>query len=195
MGSSSTCASSPTCGSTSVPARLRSAPARSLLDVYARLAAAGATIPAGSCPTVGIGGHALGGGMGLAGRAFGLASDHIVGATIATVDGHLLKADPDLLWALRGGGGGNFGVVTELVMRLHSMPRSAAHFSVSWPWSSANEAIAAWQAWAPHATDKVTSILHVNGRPSISANGQYLRSRGGAARAAQHAPGGAGRAV
>jgi hypothetical protein len=54
------------------------------------------------------------------------------------------------------------------------MPRTAAHFNVWWPWSSANEAIAAWQSWAPHTTDKVTSILHVNGSRSISASGQYL---------------------
>jgi FAD/FMN-containing dehydrogenase len=145
-----------------------------LIDVYSKLAAAGATIPAGSCPSVGIGGHALGGGMGLAGRAFGLASDQIVGATIATADGRLRKAGHDLLWALRGGGGGNFGVVTELVVRLHAMPSTAAHFRVSWPWSSADEAIAAWQAWAPHSIDELTSILHLESGRSIYANGQYL---------------------
>ncbi len=147
-----------------------------LIDVYAKLATAGSTIPAGSCPSVGIGGHALGGGMGLAGRAFGLACDNIVGATIVTADGQLTTADSDLLWALRGGGGGNFGIVTEFVMRLHPTPASAAHFNVSWPWSSASEAIAAWQAFAPHATDKLTSILHVESGGTIFANGQYLGS-------------------
>jgi hypothetical protein len=149
-----------------------------LIDVYSELAAAGGTIPAGSCPSVGIGGHALGGGMGLAGRAFGLACDNIVGATIATSDGQLVTADPDLLWALRGGGGGNFGIVTEFVMRLHPMPASAAYFNVSWPWSSASEAISAWQSFAPHSTDKLTSILHIETGGSIFANGQYLGPSG-----------------
>lgn len=156
-----------------------------LIDVYTTLAAHGMTIPAGSCPSVGIGGHALGGGMGLAGRAFGLACDHIVGATIVTADGrtrHVDKhSDPDLLWALRGGGGGNFGVVTQLKMRTQRMPSSASYFFVSWPWSSASEAIAAWIGWAPHASSNLTSILHLNAggsTPSVEVSGQYIGRAG-----------------
>ncbi len=151
-----------------------------LIDVYTTLAAHGATIPAGSCPSVGIGGHALGGGMGLAGRNYGLACDHIVGARIVTADGRVhdidQQSDPDLLWALRGGGGGNFGVVTRLTMKLQKMPSSAAYFFVDWPWSSAAAAIEAWQSWAPHSTGKLTSILHVNSGPSITMDGQYFGS-------------------
>jgi hypothetical protein len=58
------------------------------------------------------------------------------------------------------------------------MPAQAAFFNVVWPWSSAEEAVAAWQSWGPHATDDVTSILHLNSGspPSISANGQYFGS-------------------
>jgi FAD/FMN-containing dehydrogenase len=152
-----------------------------LIDVYSALAAHGATIPAGSCPSVGIGGHALGGGMGLAGRAFGLACDHIVGARIVTADGRVRdvdqRSDPDLLWALRGGGGGNFGIVTRLTMRLEPLPPSATYFFVSWPWSSASEAIAAWLAWSPSAREQVTSILHLNagaGSTSVNVSGQYI---------------------
>ncbi|MGZ4229393.1 MAG: FAD-binding protein, partial [Solirubrobacteraceae bacterium] len=55
-----------------------------LIDVYAALAAHGLTIPAGSCPSVGIAGHALGGGMGLAGRQFGLTADNLLSAQIVT---------------------------------------------------------------------------------------------------------------
>ena len=59
-----------------------------------------------------------------------------------TADGRLhdvdKRSDPDLLWALRGGGGGNFGVVTELTLKLHPLPSSAAYFFVAWPWSSAD---------------------------------------------------------
>jgi FAD/FMN-containing dehydrogenase len=156
-----------------------------LIDVYAALAAHGATIPAGSCPSVGVAGHALGGGMGLAGRAFGLACDHIVGATIVTADGSSRKvdhhSDPDLLWALRGGGGGNFGVVTELTMRTQKLPASASYFFVSWPWSSASEALAAWIGWAPHAPDGATSVFHLNAggsAPSVEVSGQYIGSAG-----------------
>ena len=86
-----------------------------LIDVYAALAARGVTIPAGSCPSVGVAGHAVGGGMGLAARQFGLTADNLRSAQIVTADGRLRTAsrhsNPDLYWALRGGGGGNFGVV------------------------------------------------------------------------------------
>ena len=83
------------------------------------------------------------------------------------------------MWALRGGGGGNFGIVTEFVFKVHPMPQSATYFEVRWPWSSADEAIEAWQSWAPTTTDKITSILHLESAgPSIEANGQYLGSSG-----------------
>lgn len=153
-----------------------------LIDVYAGLAKAGATLPAGSCPSVGVSGVTLGGGFGLAGRHFGLTADNLIAVKIVTADGGLRKVDKttdsDLLWALKGGGGGNFGVVTEFTFSVHPLPSSAAYFNIEWPWSSASEAIAAWQSWAPHTTDKATSILHLNsgGAPSITANGQYLGS-------------------
>jgi FAD/FMN-containing dehydrogenase len=155
-----------------------------LIDVYKALANRGATIPAGSCPSVGITGVTLGGGMGLAGRQFGLTTDHLVAAQIVTADGRLRhvdrRRDPDLLWALRGGGGGNFGVVTSLTFSIRKLPRSASYFVVTWPWSKATEAIAAWQGWAPHTRDALTSIFSLQalggGRAAVLASGQYLGS-------------------
>src|SRR3954468_4783002 len=107
-------------------------------DVYARLAAHGVTVPAGSCPSVAMGGLALGGGMGLAGRSLGLTLDRVTEVRIVLADGTVTRARadhrPDLFWACRGGGGGNFGIVTSF--RLRTAPaRRAAWFSVSWPWS------------------------------------------------------------
>ncbi len=152
-----------------------------LIDVYAALAARGATIPAGSCPSVGIAGHAIGGGMGLAGRQFGLTADNLVSAQIVTADGRVRTAssrsNPDLYWALRGGGGGNFGVVTSLTFRIHKVPATVAGFIVRWPWSRASDALAAWQAWAPHARSQLTSIFHLNGgggTTSVNISGQYF---------------------
>jgi FAD/FMN-containing dehydrogenase len=152
-----------------------------LIDVYVALAARGVTIPAGSCPSVGIAGHALGGGMGLAGRMFGLTADSVLEAQIVTADGQLRTANahtnPDLYWALRGGGGGNFGVVTSFGFRVHPVPRTVAGFTVSWPWSQADEALAAWQAWAPHAPSAVTSIFHLTasgGQNLVNVSGQYF---------------------
>jgi FAD/FMN-containing dehydrogenase len=156
-----------------------------LIDVYSGLAAHGVTIPAGSCPSVGIAGVALGGGMGLAGRAFGLTADQIVAVEIVTADGALrtvdARTDPDLLWALRGGGGGNFGVVTRFTFRTHPLPASAAYFFASFPWSSAGEALSAWLAWAPHADQRLTSIFHLSaggGATTAGVSGQFLGPEG-----------------
>jgi FAD/FMN-containing dehydrogenase len=76
----------------------------------------------GDSPTVGIGGLTLGGGIGYLVRKHGLTIDHLLGAEVVTADGRVLEVDaesePDLFWAIRGGGG-NFGVVTRFDYRLH----------------------------------------------------------------------------
>jgi FAD/FMN-containing dehydrogenase len=103
---------------------------------------------------------------------------------VVTADGRVRHVDAntneDLYWACRGGGGGNFGIVTSLTLRTHSVSR-AAYFFVSWPWSQASEAIAAWQRFAPHAPQALTSILSLGttggaGGPRVSALGQYFGS-------------------
>jgi FAD/FMN-containing dehydrogenase len=114
-----------------------------LIDISSALAGKGVTLPAGSCPSVGVAGVTLGGGFGLASRHLGLTLDSLLGVRI---DGELRTVnehnDPDLMWALKGGGGGNFGVVTDFVFRVHPLPRVASYFDVTWPWSAADEAIA-----------------------------------------------------
>jgi FAD/FMN-containing dehydrogenase len=151
-----------------------------LIDVYAALAAKGRTIPAGSCPTVGIGGLALGGGIGLAARRLGTTSDNIESLRIVTADGRLLECDKrrnaDLFWACRGGGGRNFGVVTDFHFRATRVSK-ASYFFASWPWSAGPELIPAWQRWAPHTTDALTTLCRlatgVSG-PSLQVFGQFL---------------------
>jgi hypothetical protein len=150
--------------------------------VYRRLARAGTTIPAGSCPSVGVGGHALGGGMGLAGRRFGLTCDNVASLRIVTADGRLVTAGPntnsDLYWACRGGGGGNFGIVTSFRLRTHAVGH-ASWFFIRWPWASASAALAAWQAFAPETTGRLTSILSLatgGSGPTVTALGQYFGS-------------------
>jgi FAD/FMN-containing dehydrogenase len=156
-------------------------PGAQLIGVYSGLAAHGATIPGGSCPSVGIAGHALGGGMGLAGRKLGLACDRLRSARIVTADGRALHCDPhhhaDLFWALRGGGG-SFGVVTQLELATHPVSH-ASWFFCSWPWSQAADVLAAWQRLAPHAPAGLTSILTLAtgaGQPRVTALGQHFGS-------------------
>ena len=93
-------------------------PATSLYALHQALAAAGRGIPTGTCPSVGAAGHALGGGLGAHSRHAGLMCDALTSASVVLPGGQAVTAsatnNPDLFWALRGGGGGNFGVTTSL---------------------------------------------------------------------------------
>ncbi|MFS4110122.1 FAD-binding oxidoreductase [Streptomyces sp. PD-S100-1] len=146
-----------------------------LIDVYRALAAKGATIPAGSCPTVGVSGLVLGGGHGVVSRAYGLTCDSLTQATVVTADGKVLTANAtenkDLFWALRGAGNGNFGVVTELRFRTHPAPQAVSAY-LTWPWAKAAAVLAAWQEWGPGQPDEIWSSLHLektsSGAPRVS---------------------------
>jgi FAD/FMN-containing dehydrogenase len=146
-----------------------------LIDVYRALAAKGVTIPAGSCPTVGVSGLVLGGGHGVVSRAYGLTCDSLTQATLITADGKQLTANAsenkDLFWALRGAGNGNFGVVTELHFKTHPAPQAVTGY-LSWPSSKAAAVIKAWQEWGPSQPDEIWSSLHLaseaGGVPTVS---------------------------
>ncbi|MFC6159753.1 FAD-binding oxidoreductase [Kribbella jiaozuonensis] len=135
-----------------------------LADVYRGLHEHGLTIPAGCGPTVGIAGLTLGGGLGLLGRRYGLTCDRLVGATVVLADGRVVECaqgrEPDLFWALRGAGGGQFGVVTSLEFAAVPSP-TATRFTITWPRTHAADVIAAWQTWAPDAPDTITASLAV----------------------------------
>jgi FAD/FMN-containing dehydrogenase len=135
-----------------------------LAEVYHGLFQHGVTIPAGCGPTVGIAGLTLGGGLGLLGRRYGLTCDRLVGATVVLADGRVVdcsqEQEPDLFWALRGAGGGQFGVVTSLVFAAVPSP-NATRFTITWPRAQADEVIDAWQTWAPDAPDTITASLAV----------------------------------
>jgi len=154
-----------------------------LLNVYTKLAAGGRTVPAGTCATVGIAGLTQGGGIGMSARKFGLTCDNLLEATVVLADGRAVVANahehPDLYWALRGGGGGNFGIVTRFVFRTHPVG-DVVTYSLEWPWSDAKRVIQAWQQFAPHAPDELFSVVNVNnvvgGSPHIICAGQYYGS-------------------
>ncbi|MDT0447845.1 FAD-binding oxidoreductase [Streptomyces sp. DSM 40473] len=146
-----------------------------LIDVYTSLAAHGVTIPAGSCPTVGVSGLTLGGGHGVLSRAYGLTCDNLTGATLVTADGKTVDCDAtrdaDLFWALRGAGNGNFGVVTELRFRTHAVGEGVTGY-LSFPWSKAAAVVQAWQEWGPGRPDEIWSACDLSaaagGTPRIS---------------------------
>jgi FAD/FMN-containing dehydrogenase len=151
-------------------------------NVYNGLGAHGVAIPAGTCPSVGIGGHALGGGFGLASRAWGLASDNLVSVQIVTADGSVLVADgrrhADLFWACRGGGGGNFGIATRFTFRVHPVSQGS-FFIATWPWAEVEDVLASFLRWAPSAPDGLGSLCRLAagpGGPTVQVFGQYLGS-------------------
>jgi FAD/FMN-containing dehydrogenase len=110
---------------------------------------------AGRCATVGVTGYTLGGGTGWLSRKFGFAADSVMRAEVVTADGRLVNAsadeNPDLFWALRGGGG-NFGVVTSLEFRLYPAAQLFAGMSL-YPLNRAFETMATYRQWAIEEPD------------------------------------------
>ncbi|RSN28210.1 FAD-binding dehydrogenase [Amycolatopsis sp. WAC 04169] len=155
-----------------------------LKNVYATLGAAGRCLPAGSCPSVGIAGLTLGGGIGVLARKYGLTCDHLVSARVVTADGKLRTAsaesEPELFWALRGGGGGNFGVVTSFTFRTDPAPSAVSVFSLRFPAGSADDVLAEWQRWLPEAPPELWANVVLSGGSPVGArvSGCYVGDSG-----------------
>jgi len=131
-----------------------------LVDVYNVVGQHDRLLPGGSCPTVGIAGLTLGGGVGVFARKFGLTSDNLRSVSLVTADGHHVRADEhnhsDLLWACQGGGGGNFGVATSFTFNVHAMP-DVTLFTMQFPWPAAATVLEAWSQWIGAAPDELWS--------------------------------------
>jgi FAD/FMN-containing dehydrogenase len=142
----------------------------------------GLATTAGNVSHTGVGGLTLGGGMGWLARQFGLACDNVESYTVVTADGEILRATvtdhPDLFWGLRGGGG-NFGVVTEFVFRLHPISGHALvadmYFDPAEP--SAVAALRAWRDLLPDAPREatLTSDTMTAATPSFLPEGMHGR--------------------
>jgi len=148
-----------------------------LYPVHRALAAHGRTIPTGTCPTVGAAGLTLGGGLGVASRQYGLTSDQLVSARLVTADGVIRTAsgstNPDLLWALRGGGGGNFGVVTLLEYRTQPTT-SLGFFLLSFPWPNAAAVVRGWSRRIKVMTGSSWANLHLEANSDGTAEARIV---------------------
>lgn len=147
------------------------------LDALDVLAPQGRQIISGTFPTVGQGGFLTGGGLGWQTRKFGVGCDRIVSAQVVLADGRVVRASanehPDLYWALRGGGGGNFGIVTEFELRPVDAPQLTG-FETLWSYEDAAEVLVAWQNWAMEGSEDLGTSLVVlpgmfgpGGRPVV----------------------------
>ena len=134
----------------------------------------GYTIPSGGEGTPGIGGVTLGGGIGWLSRSMGLVCDHLVSLEMVVPSGEqgarVIQADEsdnaDLLWASRGGGGGNFGIATSYTFRLVPIS-TVAFYEVTWgeqDWEHLDELLGVWQELAPSAPDELGSVFFASSK-------------------------------
>nr|ATY46582.1 FAD-linked oxidase domain protein [Micromonospora sp. HK160111] len=159
-------------------------PGLEAIDALHKLSTAGRQVVTGTCPTVCPGGYLTGGGIGLQTRKFGIGSDRLVSAQVVLADGRLVRAsattEPDLYWALRGGGGGNFGIVVDFEVRPIDAPRMV-FFSLTWGWELAKKVIRGWQPWSVAASTNLGSQLQVfmldsapGNSPAVIVSGGYF---------------------
>lgn len=146
-------------------------PATTSLDSLEALAPHGLALPAGICATVCPGGFVTGGGVGLLTPHSGLGADHLRAAEVVLADGRVVTAsaesEPDLHWALRGGGAANFGVVTRLSLSAEHLDRVTSYVMM-WPFEAADRVGAAWKHWQDEQPDSLGSammLLHADEVP------------------------------
>ena len=152
-------------------------------DVVGPASAHGLTALMGSSPDVGVAGYTLGGGMGWLARRYGFATNAVHAIEVVTADGTLVRADhehePDLFWAIRGGGG-SFGVVTAFEFELFPVAQAYAG-SLFWPLDRADEVIRAWRDVMDGLPPEVTSAVRLFRFPPLPQLPEALRGRSFAA--------------
>jgi FAD/FMN-containing dehydrogenase len=133
----------------------------------------------GSSAEVGVVGFTLGGGLSWLGRKYGLACNSVVSAELVTADGELVRADrdnePDLFWALRGGGG-SFGAITALEVELFPVPELYCGLLV-WPWDRSADVMHAWREWLPGLPDELSGCARILQVPPLPDIPEIFRGR------------------
>ena len=133
----------------------------------------------GTSPDVGVLGYTLGGGFSWMIRKYGLATNSVLAAEVVTADGRHVRTDwdnePDLFWAVRGGGG-NFGAVTALELALYPHPEIYAG-CLFWPIERATEVLNAWREWVDTVPDECESIGRMLQLPDVDFLPDHLRGR------------------
>jgi FAD/FMN-containing dehydrogenase len=144
---------------------------------------------AGFAPDIGVTGHVLGGGLSWLGRCYGLAANNVEAFELVTADGELVRADaasePDLFWALRGGGG-SFGVVTAIELRLFPVTEVYAGL-LYWPAEAGRQVLHAWRKLTDdYPPDEFTTTVRYRNFPSSSAIPPQLHGQPGTVVAVAH---------
>ncbi|HEX5560539.1 MAG TPA: FAD-binding oxidoreductase [Nocardioidaceae bacterium] len=149
------------------------------LDVVEAAATHGLAVLHGSSPDVGVVGYSLGGGVGWYARQLGMATNSVVGVDLVLGDGTRLRADadtnPDVFWAVRGGGG-SFGIVTSMELRLFDIASAYAGMLL-WDQMHAEKVLRTWADWAVDAPDCVTTSFRMLNLPPMPELPEFLRGR------------------
>ncbi|MEV6930587.1 FAD-binding oxidoreductase, partial [Dactylosporangium sp. NPDC051485] len=149
------------------------------IDVVEQAAPHGLAALHGSSPDVGVVGYSLGGGIGWYSRQHGLQTNSLTAIELVTAGGEPVRAtagaEPDLFWALRGGGG-NFGVVTAVEFDLFPITTAHAGWLV-WDWREAARVLPAWAEWAVAAPDHVTTAARLLQVPPVPQLPEAVRGR------------------
>ncbi len=149
------------------------------LDAVEPAAQAGLATLHGSSPDVGIVGYSLGGGLGWYARKLGLATNSVTAVEVVIADGSVVRADkdtnPELFWALRGGGG-SFGVVTALEFKLYPIETAYAGMLV-WDQKDAEKVLRRWAEWSVGAPDEVTTSFRLLNLPPMEDIPEQFRGR------------------
>lgn len=149
-------------------------------DLDRETQAFGLVAPAGVVSETGIAGLTLGGGFGWMRGKYGLSIDNLLSVDIVTADGELRRAseteNPDLFWAVRGGGG-NFGIVTTFEFRLHPLGPIVMHCAPVYPGEMAREVLQAWHAFMADAPDEFTTEFFFWTLPNHADFPESLRGR------------------
>lgn len=123
-------------------------------------------IPTGTCPSVGVTGLTLGGGIGFLARQVGLTCDSVKSIKLVNAEGEIIDAThdthSDLFWALRGGGNGSYGIVLGFTFKIHYIP-VVTYYELLWEWdlNLIEPILETWQAWAETLPDSITTVLGV----------------------------------
>lgn len=143
--------------------------------IYSKLAEQGYGFNGGTCPSVGISGLLLGGGIGLSCRYLGLVIDNLLEIKIVTDNGILLTANrhvnSELFWALRGAGGGNFGVATSYIFKVHKVDKITV-IQLRWNAISREDFLDLWQCWLRTVDRKISCFAGFN-KEGIYLNGFF----------------------
>jgi hypothetical protein len=148
-------------------------------DVMGPASGHGLTALAGSSPDVGVVGYSLGGGIGWLARKYGMQTNSVTAVELVTPGGDRVRADrdhePDLFWALRGGGG-NFGVVTAIEFALYPITAVYAGALV-WDWHESERVLTRWTEWAATAPDEISTSARIMQLPPLPEIPEPIRGR------------------